>query len=116
MTYFKDKTNGVHFLDDASFAHLLPDGCVAISDDEAAQLQAPRTPSAEEVKAAIQKQIDDLERGYMMPRATREALLAYAVTLAEAKGGTEAQLYAANIAYRKVKDFDQQIAALRAKL
>lgn len=41
MLYFKDKTNGVHCLDDAAFAHLLPEGCVEITDEEAAALQKP---------------------------------------------------------------------------
>lgn len=90
-------------------------GYVEIEDaDYEVLINQPPTP--EETKARIQRQIDDLERGYMMPRATREALLAYAVTLASSNGVTEAQLYAGNIAYRKVKDFDAQIAALRAQL
>lgn len=46
MPYFKDKTGGLHFLDDADFAHLLPDGCVEISDEEAAALQKPTTEQA----------------------------------------------------------------------
>jgi len=41
MPYFKDKTNAVHWLDDAAFAYLLPDGCIEITESEAAQLQAP---------------------------------------------------------------------------
>lgn len=41
MPYFKDKTGGLHFLDDANFAHLLPENCVEITDEEAAAIQKP---------------------------------------------------------------------------
>lgn len=60
--------------------------------------------------------MEALERQYMLPRVTREALLAYAVQIAALNGATEAQLYAENPAYRRVKDFDSQIALLRAQL
>lgn len=67
-------------------------------------------------KIAIQNQIDLLERQYMLPRGTREALLSYAIAIAATMGVTEPELYAVNIAYHKTKDFDTQIAALRAQL
>lgn len=67
-------------------------------------------------QGATLRQIDALERQNMIPRVTREALLAYAVFIAQSGGVPEAQLYAENIAYRKMKDFDAQIAALRAQL
>lgn len=38
MPNYKDTDNKVHFLDDAAFAHLLPDGCVPITDEEALSL------------------------------------------------------------------------------
>ena len=41
MPYFKDQNNTIHFLDDANFSHLLPDGCVEISDAEAKSLLKP---------------------------------------------------------------------------
>jgi hypothetical protein len=46
MPYFKDQTGGLHFLDDAAFAHLLPEGCVEITDAEAAALQKPTSEQA----------------------------------------------------------------------
>ena len=39
MPHYKDLNNGLHWLDDASFAHLLPEGSVEITDAEAAALQ-----------------------------------------------------------------------------
>ncbi len=35
MPHYKDTENKLHFIDDATFAHLLPSGCVQITDDEA---------------------------------------------------------------------------------
>lgn len=43
MPFYKDTNNDIHVLDDASFSYLLPAGCVEITADEAAQLQAPTT-------------------------------------------------------------------------
>ena len=48
MPYFKDTDGRLHFLDDASFIHLLPEGSVEITDAEAAQMHAP---TAEQAKA-----------------------------------------------------------------
>jgi len=74
----------------------------------------PLTPA--EQRAVIQEQIESLEREQMLPRITREGLLATAVTLAASQGITEAQLYAGNIGYHKTKDFDAVIVALRAQM
>jgi len=40
MAYFKDTNNGLHFLDDVSFSHLLPADCISITDEEAQAIQA----------------------------------------------------------------------------
>ena len=37
---YKDLENNLHFLDDASFIHLLPSDCVEITDEEAQAIQA----------------------------------------------------------------------------
>lgn len=76
---------------------------------------APILSSADQ-RAAIQSQIDTLERTEIMPRVTREALIALAVQEATTAGITEPQLYAANIGYHKTKDADTAIAALRAQM
>lgn len=66
MPYFKDQNGGLHFLEDAAFSTLLPQGCAAITDAEAAQLQAAPPPSVAEIIAsytdAIQKRLDDFAR------------------------------------------------------
>jgi len=55
MPKFKDLSNRVHSLDDAAFIHLLPAGCVEITDQEAANLTAPPPPTAEQVADATAK-------------------------------------------------------------
>lgn len=40
MSHYKDTNNNLHFLDDASFIHLLPSDCVEITDEEAQAIQA----------------------------------------------------------------------------
>ena len=40
MQNYKDPQGNVHVLDDVEFEHLLPAGCVAITEEEAQQLQA----------------------------------------------------------------------------
>ena len=59
MPYYKDEIGGIHFLDDASFAYLLPVGCVEISDTEAASAQEPDAAQKwEEYKAGAQLALD----------------------------------------------------------
>ena len=43
MPHYKDTNNGLYFLDDAAFEHLLPEGCVKITDEEAEALR-PQPP------------------------------------------------------------------------
>ena len=53
MPHYKDLNNGLHFIDDASFAHYLPAGCVEITDAEADALRpVPPEPTYAELRAA----------------------------------------------------------------
>lgn len=53
MPYFKDTEEELHWLDDASFAHLLPEGCIEITDEEADLLRPqPPEPTYAELRAA----------------------------------------------------------------
>lgn len=64
MPYFKDKANAIHFLDDVSFTHLLPEGCVEITDEEAAALQKPtRAQATAHAWAAIKAERDRRKAG-----------------------------------------------------
>ena len=64
------------------------------------------------------EQIAALETASMLPRVAREFMLA-GLELEGARHVppiTPEQLYAANIGYKKLRDLDDQIAALRASL
>jgi hypothetical protein len=52
MPFFKDPQNKVHFLEKAEFSNLLPVGCAAITDAEAAILQAPTPAEQAAIDAA----------------------------------------------------------------
>ena len=63
MPHYKDTENKLHWLDDASFAHYLPLGCVEITDAEAEALR-PVTPAltyAEKRAAEYPSYIDYLD-------------------------------------------------------
>jgi hypothetical protein len=51
MPYFKDTVGGLHFLDDAAYTHLLPTGCVAITDAQADAIQNPTITLAQKFTA-----------------------------------------------------------------
>lgn len=63
-----------------------------------------------------QQQIDALENEHLMPRVTRESLIAMAEERALALGLTIEQLRIKNKGYAGLKALDEQIAALRIQL
>lgn len=75
-------------------------------------------PSPEEIaateRAAIQGQIDALERQHLMPRIARETFIFQAEERALEMGLTLEYLRAKNKGYAGLKALDEQIAALRA--
>jgi len=83
---------------------------VAMSDAEVAELTAP--PAGPSPAA----QIDALERLHMLPRPVRDVMLGLMEKEAAALGLTPTQLREVNPGYRRVKELDEQIAALRALL
>lgn len=115
MPHYKDQQNKIHFLDDELFEHLLPAGCQRITEEEAASALAP---TAQELKARVQAQINALEAApVFMNRFVREWSIKSAEKEAlESFGLTPQQLYAANPGYKKIKDLDTQITALRGQL
>jgi hypothetical protein len=52
MPHYKDLDDKLHFLDDASFAHYLPAGCVEITEEEANALAPVHIPTYAENRAA----------------------------------------------------------------
>jgi hypothetical protein len=86
---------------------------VELTQDELDEI-ASRPVEPEKSKA--KRQIDEIERNTLMNRAVREFMILSAEAQAAAQGVTPVQLYAANPAYKSVKDVDTQVTALRAKL
>lgn len=58
MPYYKDSQNKVYFLDSARFEYMLPTGCIQITDQEAAILQAPPNPTTAEIWERIKAERD----------------------------------------------------------
>lgn len=67
-------------------------------------------------KARIQAQIDAMERDALLARPAREFMLLQMEAIAAGQGVTPEQLREQHYGYRKVKEFDETIAALRASL
>lgn len=60
MSHFKSPDNGIHFLDDDSFAYLLPPGSVQITDEGADAIRAEKNaPTQDQIIALITAQIQD---------------------------------------------------------
>lgn len=71
---------------------------------------------AEMERAQKLSEIDRLEREAMVPRVVREFMLAEAERRAIEAGHTIEELRAGHFGYRKTKELDEQIAALRGSL
>ena len=67
-------------------------------------------------KAKVQAQIDALDGGHPIARPTREFMILSMEKEAVSAGFTIEDLRASHFAYRKVKELDEQIAALRDSL
>jgi hypothetical protein len=79
-----------------------------------------RAKTAEELTADrrrhISSQIEDLEHPSGAPRWVREAAMVAMVTAAQVNGVSEPQLYTSNPGYRRAKDLETAVNALRAQL
>ena len=74
---------------------------------------APIVPTEEELKTSALQKMEELESKQMMTRGEREAWIVLLKATAAGQGVTEPQLYAANKFYKKLKDLDAEMAALR---
>lgn len=100
MKYFKDTQNKIHDDDNGRAKHMLPAGCVEITQAEADAILNPPKELAElnaESNAIIQAQIAELEA--QQARPLREIALGYTT-----------------YAVSKLQSLNNQIAALRAQL
>lgn len=71
MPHFKDKDNNIHFIGDESFKHILPTGCVKITDKEADTLRAANAPKP------TKQQQDDIDA---LKKAKGRTIIKYLVT------------------------------------
>lgn len=102
MRYFTDANDGFYCI----APELWPqEGWTEITAEQAQAYIAAPDPAA-----AIQAQIEALERQQLMPRATREFMLMFM------EANASAEVLAVNPGYLAVKQFDNQIVALRGQL
>jgi hypothetical protein len=97
-------------------AFINAEGVVTIVELTPEEIASRPTPVLEDASVVIIQEIEQIERKTLMNRAVREFMLLSAEATALTKGVTPEQLYIANSAYKKVKDVDIQIAALRSQL
>lgn len=126
MRYFHHpETNEVYAYEaDGSQDVFIKPGLIPISAEDAHLLRNP-PPTEGQIKAAVQAEIERLERESLMNRGTRELNLQLMEREAQGEAGrltqagtpaTAEQLLSMASAYVKFKALDDQIAALRAKL
>lgn len=121
---YKDANNKLHDIE-PEHAHLLPAGCVAITNEEAEAIRLAAMPVVDP-KDAIKTQIRTMEQTYADAQAklTRQSLLALALDKACAdplatglsREQVHAALMAANGGYAQLWNLEQAVAALRAQL
>ena len=77
MSYYKDIENQLHFLDDDTHTHILPDGCVQVADVEADAIRDANKAAAEAAIPAVEKAKNNIVaiEAAQTPRRIRESLL-----------------------------------------
>jgi len=126
MQYF-NVNNTVHVLDDGiNPSDFIKQPFISITKGQADAMLAPPPLTAEQQLLAIQGQIDTLEKGSILNRMMREWSVAELEKAAISYGAAQipaltaaqslAYAYSTNIAYKKVKDLDVQITALRTQM
>ena len=118
--HYKAPDNSLHFLDDEAFVHLLPDGSVPITDEEADSLRPkPVAPSPIDQIRTLEQQYADAQA-----KMTRQALLVIALDKAcadpTAAGLTRDEVHTVLMSgdngYRALYLLEQQVSALRKQL
>ena len=126
MTQYFNVNNQVHVLDDGvDPAEYIKQPYTVITKAEADILLTPPTPTAQQQRDALQAQIDAIELKAIENRKWREYSIIEMEKAAIAYGAAQtppldaatslAYAYATNIAYKKTKDLDVQITALRTQ-
>ena len=106
--HYKDQSNALYFLEDASFEHLLPAGCVQITDAEAESLKPVHIPTVAEKLAALDA------ANALTQRNLRETVMLMSEAFKQITGGAVNLTAIPGVA--KVYEVEAQAAALRAQL
>lgn len=105
--HYKAPDNSLHFLDDDSLVHLLPEGSVAITEDEAEALR-PQPPAP-----TVQDQIVAIEQANPITHRNLRDLAMAVAALGELVTGQPA----ANLPMvQTITALEEQIAAMRGSL
>ena len=106
---YKAPDNSLHFLDDDSFAHLLPAGSVPITEQEAEALRPVPPPPT------VAQQLDALDAANALTqRNLRETVMLMAEAFKQVTGGADDMSTIPGVA--KVYEVEAQAAVLRAQL
>lgn len=74
--HYEDINNNLHFLDDASFIHLLPSDCVEITDEEAESIRVSQLPVIDPQIAINQEALAYLaSTGWVVEKMSEYSLL-----------------------------------------
>ncbi len=88
MPHYKDIENKLHFIDDLSFAYLLPSGAIEITDDEAQEIAASQVvktiPSTDELLSALTVTVSSGKVFYADPLSRVD--ISNAIQLAQLQG------------------------------
>ena len=106
--HYKDQSNALYFLDSAEFEHLLPAGCVQITDAEAEALKPVHIPTVAEKLAALDA------ANALTQRNLRETVMLMSEAFKQITGGAVNLTSIPGVA--KVYEVEAQAAALRAQL
>lgn len=98
MPHYKDLDGKFHFLDDAAYEHLLPAGCVQVTDEEVASIGASSVNHAEVRKAQIAARLSEIDLLSVRP-------------LRSMQSGS-----ASEFDVKKLNALDQEAVSLRAEL
>ena len=112
MKTYKTPENKLYAFElDGSQDHLIGDDMVQVSEVDADLIRATSIATTDEPSPL--QQIAALEASSMLPRVAREFLIEGLEREAAIDSVSPAQLYATNIGYKRLKDLDGEIAALR---
>jgi len=106
--HYKDQFNALYFLDDAAHEHLLPAGCVQITEMEAEALKPVHTPTVAEKLAALDA------ANALTQRNLRETVMLMAEAFKQITGGAVNLSLIPGVA--KVYEVEAQAAILRGQL